>query len=103
MSARIIKKLCQLYCPEDTWKNYFKFAFERHPLDRVISQYYFHNRKESRPSISEYLAEKRYQNLHKLGCNLYTINDQIVIDRICFYENLEVEMACCLKSDYEIQ
>ena len=93
MSAHIIKKLCQQYCPEGTWKNYFKFAFERHPLERVVSQYYFQNPKENRPSISGYLTGKRYHNLHKLGYNLYTINDQIVIDRICFYENLESEMA----------
>lgn len=38
---------------EETWSSYFKFAFVRHPLDRLVSLYEFFNRVHGNVTSSE--------------------------------------------------
>ena len=74
------------------WNSYFKFCFERNPFERVISQYFFHCRTEPRPSIFEFIQSGAPLALHKRGYQLYTIDNEIVVNRICLYENLEDDL-----------
>lgn len=89
------------YIGEEIWNSYFKFCVERNPWDRFISWYYYMHIKEQRPSISEFLESKLSDFLPHRGYYLYTIDDEVVVDKICSYENLaedleEVRIRCDL-------
>lgn len=76
----------------DDWNNYFKFCIERNPWDRLISYYYWRCRSEPRPSVAEFLASTEPALLRHKGYDLYTINDQVAVDKICRFEHLETDM-----------
>ena len=75
---------------EDIWRSYFKFCFERNPFDKAISRYYWSTR-EPRPEISDYLESVQINLLS--NWDIYTINDQIAVDFVGRYENLEDDLA----------
>ncbi len=84
---------------ESTWRRFFKFAIERNPWDRAVSRYWWQKyRREQRgkrgfpPMLEyfEYLASERPHWLSNWGH--YTIDDEIVVDRILFYEDLEASL-----------
>lgn len=87
-SASHIKK----YIGGEVWNSYFKFCVERNPWDRMISCYYWWNKTEPRPGISEFLKSRGSLSLQRRGRDLYTINGKIVVDKICLYENLEEDL-----------
>ncbi|MFZ2630040.1 MAG: sulfotransferase family 2 domain-containing protein [Desulfosalsimonadaceae bacterium] len=89
MSAAEIRSLLD----ESVWKNYYKFCFERNPWDRMISFYYWRHKSGPRPPMSEFIDSNDPELLHKYGYRLYTINDEVVVDRLCRFENLESELA----------
>ncbi len=88
ISARELKT----YLQDDIWSDYFKFCFERHPFDRVISLYYWRHKREPRPSISEFLDSGVPNLLKTRGYDLYTIDGVAVVDRVCLYENMPQEL-----------
>ena len=77
---------------DDIWKNYFKFCFERNPWDRVVSFYYWCNKKEPRQTLREFIDSNKSFRLRKRGYHAYTIDGTIAVDKICRYENLDEEM-----------
>ncbi len=77
---------------DDVWRSYFKFCFERNPFDRVISLYYWRNKTEPRPSMSAFLESGVPALLQQRGYDLYTIDGQIVMDRVCMFENMDEEL-----------
>jgi len=83
-SAKHIRK----YIGKKIWNSYYKFCVVRNPWDCFISYYYWRNKIEPRPSISEFLESDIPSRLQKLGIDLYTINGRVVVDQICFFENL---------------
>jgi hypothetical protein len=89
MPAREVRRLLK---PE-MWDQYFKFCFERNPWDRVLSQYAWRCQTEPKPSMAEFLKSKAVRDLTKRGIEVYTIRGQVVVDRICRYENLSEELA----------
>lgn len=88
MSAAEVKSLVS----KSVWSTYFKFCFERNPFERVISQYYYRLQEEPRPSMDEFLSSRAVPFLKKFGVELYTIDGEIAVDKVCLYENLEVEL-----------
>jgi len=88
MSAVEIKQLIK----PDVWESYFKFCIERNPWDRLISMYYWRCRREPRPSISEFLESDLPILLKTRGIDLYRIDNEIVVDKICRYEDLAEEL-----------
>jgi hypothetical protein len=58
----------------------------------VISYYYWQHKTEPRPTISEFIDSGLLTRLSKKGYGIYTINDEIVVDRVCRYESLEYEL-----------
>lgn len=75
------------YIDKDIWDSYYKFCFERNPWDKMVSWYYWYYQNEDRPSISEFLNSDKVYEIQ--GLNLYSINSQIVVDKVYFYEDLE--------------
>ncbi len=86
--AREIKKLVG----EQVWNDYFKFCFERNPWDRIISFYYWRSKSKPWAGISEFIDSDEPHLLNKYGYGLYTIDDEVVVDRICRFENIEQEL-----------
>jgi hypothetical protein len=92
-SALEIKKIIG----DEIWNNYYKFCFERNPWDRAISYYYFilnerRKRNKTTPPLSEFINSARIYPLKKHGIENYTIDGKIVVDRVCLYENMELEL-----------
>lgn len=77
---------------EQIWNSYFKFCVERNPWDRIISHYYWHYKSEPRPSLYEYIHSRKPLILKERGYCLYTIDNQVAVDRICRFENIAEEV-----------
>lgn len=80
------------FVSRQVWSSYYKFCFERNPWDRVISMYYWIHKSEPRPSISEFIRSGVLLRLKKRGFDLYTIDGQVAVDKICRFENLADEL-----------
>ncbi|MBF2097425.1 MAG: sulfotransferase family 2 domain-containing protein [Gloeomargaritaceae cyanobacterium C42_A2020_066] len=78
------------YTDPDVWDSYFKFCFERNPWDKAISYYYWKHKEEPRPTISEFVQVGGMNSVK--GFELYTINSEIVVDRVFLYESLDEAM-----------
>jgi hypothetical protein len=88
ISAKAVRK----YTGDGVWNDYYKFCIERNPWERFISMYYWMHKTEPRPSLTEFMNSEPPQWLKKFGFDIYTIDGQIAVDKICLYENLEEEL-----------
>lgn len=78
------------------WAGYYKFAFERNPFDKAISQYYWSTRQlDPPPSIETFLRDSDEQRL--TNWPIYAIGDQIAVDFLGRFENLREDFAAVCK------
>jgi len=82
------RKIKRKITPE-IWNRYFKFAFERNPFDKMVSQYHMKISKGYDKSFKEFCLECAggVRSFRK-GIELYSKGGKIVVDFIGKYENL---------------
>lgn len=78
--------------PAQVWRSYFKFCFVRNPWDRVVSKYYWHERKKAeKPPFPEWLAALTPDNV--TNTDLYLIDGKIAVDQVYRFEDLKEVLA----------
>ena len=79
---------------EKIWNTYYKFCVEREPVDKCLSYYFM--RKNS-PTSSKKRKSMTWSDFVKKGnfpidYNFYTYNNELIVDKIINYENLNAEL-----------
>ncbi|MBP7000551.1 sulfotransferase family 2 domain-containing protein [Amaricoccus sp.] len=85
------------------WRSYFKFAVERNPWDRLISLWRWRQSHRHAPiSLEAFLdaiaegSPSRLKSANADGWSnwpIYSIDDQIAVDRVVLYEELETGLT----------
>ena len=73
----------------EVWNSYYKICFERHPLDRIVSQYFW-NTRQSDQSVEEYL--NRAEDWRLSNWDMYAWRGRVIIDHVARFENLQDEL-----------
>jgi len=89
----ISAKLVRRFIGEEIWQSYFKFCFARNPWDRAVSQYYWRRAEGAPHSFAEFIDSHNLKSLKKKGIGLYAIDGEVMVDRICLFENMADELA----------
>jgi hypothetical protein len=77
-----------------TWDDYYKFCFERDPWDKVESSYWWRTRDmDPRPDFADWLDGA----INQSAWLQYTIDDQVAVDFIGQFENLEADLRVALE------
>ena len=83
-----------LLLPQEFYSSAFKFCFDRHPYEKVLSLIYWRKRKEisngasAQDYIDPFIDGAEYRNY-----DLYSANGKLVVDRVFRYEDLWEELA----------
>ena len=80
--------------PKEMFDNYFKFCVEREPVDKCLSEFFmyknspYHSEKNQKISWENYIENGNFP----IDTNKYTDHkNNLIIDKIIKYENLEEE------------
>lgn len=76
------------YVGDEVWQEYYKFSFERNPWDRQVSFFHYKNKNRSTPLLFDDFL-KWPKNSYVENFDLYSIDDEIALDFVGRYENLE--------------
>lgn len=78
----------------EIWGNYFKFTIERNPWARYVSQYFWNTRPGGTLEGKDLQSHFKWaETWRKSNWDIYAIDDQVVVDKIMRYENLENDLA----------
>lgn len=73
--------------PNNVWNSYYKFCFERHPVDKTISYYrWCLKSKYFKGSFDDFIQSGIFSKIK--GYNTYSINGLPVVDKIFKYEDI---------------
>jgi hypothetical protein len=92
----VTAKLVKQWIGDEIWNSYFKFAVERSPYDQAISRYFWRTRDmQIKPDFESFL---RALDLGLLSnWPIYTIDDQVAVDQVIQYSNLNSEFDAVIK------
>lgn len=77
---------------QKTWNDYFTFCIERNPWDKVVSWYYWKGGDQKYGNISTFIKHHGLSELKQNGWLNYSVNNQLIVDKVLQYENLNKEM-----------
>lgn len=78
------------YVDSNIWDNYYKFAFERNPYDKLISWYYWKGGADKYQSLSKFIESGDAAKLR--GFDLYALNNEIIVDDVYLFEDLDASL-----------
>lgn len=101
-SATIVKKVF-----DEEWRSFKSFCVVRNPFDLAVSDYFWRIRNSSSPPDFSYYLKALYEK-DTLGGLVpvdnyynwprYTMNNQIIVDKILRFENLNAEITTFFKA-----
>ena len=92
------KKIKQKISPE-IWNNYFKFAFERNPFDKMVSMYWHRIDGDGfKGTFKDFCIDcKNNPDKFPFGFRIYGIDNQIAVDFVGKYETLNKDFQYICK------
>lgn len=82
--------------PEE-WQRYRKICIVRNPWDQMWSEYKWRFKRKAFKSGFDDFVKRQEQaertGRYNLNWDIYTIDDQVSVDRVLYYETLEQDMA----------
>ena len=85
------------YVGDRVWGDYYKFSFERNPWDRQVSFFHYKNKNRTTPFSFEKFLE-RPKNSYVENFDLYSIDDEVAMDFVGKYENLEEDFRKIIRT-----
>ena len=83
-SALFIKR----HVPENIWKNYYKFCFERNPWDKVVSLYFYKTKKWGKdPGLSMFIENTVKRK--PITSEMYMHKGEFLVDKVYKYEEMK--------------
>ncbi|MEM1381022.1 MAG: sulfotransferase family 2 domain-containing protein [Pseudomonadota bacterium] len=73
----------------EVWNSYYKICFERHPLDRIVSQYFW-NTRETGLTVDQYLDQAEDWRLS--NWDMYAWRGRVIVDHVARFENIQEEL-----------
>ena len=80
---------------EETWNSYYKFCFDRHPYDKVVSHFYWRGGEEEFGNISNFIGTRKVKRLR--GMLKYGIDGEVAVDQIYKFEELKESLGLISK------
>jgi len=92
------KKIKQKISPE-IWNNYFKFAFDRNPFDKMVSMYWHRiGADDFKGTFKDFCIDcKNNPDKFPFGFRIYGIDNQIAVDFVGKYETLNKDFQYICK------
>ncbi len=89
MTSEQIKK----YLTEEQWNSYYKFSIERNPFDRAVSLFFWRGGDKKYNTIYDFLKKDAPGVQGFMNNKIYTINDEVILDKLYQYEDLDFFMS----------
>lgn len=83
------------YVGEDCWRTYRKFTVERHPYDRAVSMYFWHQRTGGHQDIHSFLRSFPPSKLS--NSSIYAIDGKLVVDDVLDFDGVGKEFGALME------